>query len=92
MATVTRQASSHPLVTTGALISLGVTAWDLKAQSANRTVVVKTVGAVVLVWGLIFVLSEVSEQLGNAVAVFVTLVFLVARRGVVQAVSSRFGG
>lgn len=71
-------------------MSGAVVAYDLHAAQAPRQVAVKTVGAVALLWGLIFVIGEFSETLGTSIAVLVMLVFLVARKGAVATLLGTF--
>lgn len=78
------------LVTVGALVSLAVTGYDLKIAGADSQEWVRTVGALVLLWLLVYVLAELSPQLGGAVSVFLLVVFLVARRGAVSALERAF--
>lgn len=80
------------LIVVSALVSGAVVAYDIHGSGASKSEGVKVLGAVALLWGLIFVLGEFSEGLGASVAVFVLLVFLVARKGVVDAIFTSFGG
>jgi len=84
-------AGRRNLTVVSAAVSVGIVAYDLKKASADRTAIVHGLGATVLLWGLIFVLGEFSPELGGAVAVFVLLVFLVARQGAVSALLGAFG-
>lgn len=82
----------NDLVVVGAALSVGLVAFDIHSNQVPRAQAVKELGAVVLLWGLVFVLSEFSSGLGTSVAVFVLLIFLVARRGAVSALFSLYGG
>jgi hypothetical protein len=79
-------AGRENLIVLGALLSVAVVGWDLHSTQANRQQAIKTLGAVVVLWGLVFVLGEFSPQLGAASGVFLLLVFLVARGGVVSSI------
>ena len=79
------------LTLVGAVVSAAVVAYDLDTVGADSQTWVRTLGAVGLLWALVFVLAEASPELGSAVAVFLLLVFLVARRGAVSALLAAFG-
>jgi hypothetical protein len=74
------------LIVVSAAVSTGVVAYELYKTNPGRTQTIKTLGAVILLWGLVFVLGEFSNELGSAIAVFLLLVFLVARQGVVASI------